>query len=175
MVDWQREMERCIEWAYRLRSTQVLVSDRFSVSANPTADTLTFLDSVPVWPAGTQVVVTTTGTLPTPLIGNTPYYVATTSVDGTIKLAVTANTTDESNIVDLIDAGSGNITIGLYNRQSVYPSFELNPTRNNIWVDTPIGVMSNIVEGPYSDIRVQQTIFDQYSRPLKSDKLMFLS
>jgi len=28
------------------------------------------------------------------------------------------------------------------------------------------------VEGPYADIRVQQTIFDQYGRPIKGDKLV---
>jgi hypothetical protein len=49
---------------------------------------------------------------------------------------------------------------------------EINPSRNNVWINTPRGVVSNIVDGPYPDIRVQQTIFDQYGRPLTPDKLL---
>lgn len=171
VVDWQLEIERCIEWAYSLRQSQVVVNDKFQVAVNATDSTFTFTDSVPLWANGTRIAFTTSGTLPTPLIANTPYYVVGTGTDGTFKVSITANAFDSSMIVDLTSNGSGLTYAGIYDRQNVFPSFEINPTRNNIWIETPYGVLSDVIQGPYNDIRVQQTIFDQYSRPIASDKL----
>ena len=170
-VDWQVEIERCIEWAYGLRASQVNISDRFQVSANSIDSTFTFADSTPVWPNGTQIAFTTSGTLPAPLIANAPYYVVNNGNEGTFKVSITANAFDPSMIVELTSSGSGAIYAGLYDRRNTYPSFELNPIRNNIWINTPVGVVADVVQGPYTDIRIQQTIFDQYSRPIAADKL----
>ena len=171
VVDWQLETERCIEWAFSLRQSQINISDRFPVSANITDSTFTFVDSVPMWTNGTQIAFTTSGTLPSPLIANAPYYVVGTGVDGTFKVSITANAFDPSMIVTLNSAGGGSIQAGIYDRRNTFPSFELNPIRNNIWIETPHGVLADVIQGPYTDIRVQQTIFDQYSRPIASDKL----
>lgn len=170
-VDWQVEIERCIEWAYALRASQVNISDRFQVSANSIDSTFTFTDSTPVWPSGTQIAFTASGSLPAPLIANAPYYVVNPGADGTFKVSLTANAFDSSMVIELTSPGSGAIYAGLYDRRNTYPSFELNPVRNNIWVNTPIGVMADVIQGPYTDIRIQQTIFDQYSRPIAADKL----
>lgn len=171
-VDWQIEIERFIEWAYGLRASQVKISDKYPIAVNATTNTFTFVDSVPLWTSGTQVSVNTTGTLPSPLVGNALYYYHPTDVPGSFKLSITPSTIDPLNVIDILTPGSGSIHIGTYNRQNVYPSFEINPCRNNIWILTPLGVLSNVVEGPYADVRVQQTIFDQYGRPLSSDKLL---
>ncbi len=171
VVDWQLETERCIEWAFSLRQSQININDRFPVSANVTDSTFTFVDSAPVWNNGTQIAFTTSGSLPAPLIANTPYYVVSTGTDGTFKVSISANAFDQSMIVTLTSGGSGSIQAGIYDRRNTFPSFELNPVRNNIWIETPHGVLADVIQGPYTDIRVQQTIFDQYSRPIASDKL----
>lgn len=51
------------------------------------------------------------------------------------------------------------------------PTFELNPLRNNIWFNNDKGIIANIQTGPNQDIFTEQTIYDQYGRPLSNDKL----
>lgn len=171
LIDWQLEIERCIEWAYGLRRARLVVADRYPVSVDTVNNTLTFVDSTPTWAAGTKVVLSTTGTLPAPIIGGTPYFVVPTDVSGTFKLSISANTLDASMLVDFTTGGSGIIQVGTHQQNVVYPTFEINPFRDSIWIETPVGVISNVISGPYSDIRVQQTIFDQYSRPLTADSI----
>lgn len=170
VVDWQLEVERCIEWAHKLRDSQVVINDKYQVLPSTTDNTFAFADSAPVWSNGTRIAFTTSGTLPSPLIPNVPYYVVANE-DGTFRVSISANAFDASMILDITTTGSGITYAGIYDRQSVFPSFEVNPSRNNIWIETPYGVLSDVIQGPYNDIRVHQTIFDQYSRPLASDKL----
>lgn len=171
LIDWQLETERFINWAYGLRAVRMTIPDTYEVSVNDSTDIFTFLGGVPVWIAGTQVNVSSTGSLPSPLIAGSPYYVVPTSNPAAIQLSVSANPNDTSAIVDVTTQGSGVMRIGLYNKQRAFPRFEMNPNRNDVWIDTPLGVLSNVIEGPYTDIRVQQTIFDQYNRPLSPDQL----
>lgn len=168
---WDVEVERFINWAYGLRQARVAVSDRYPVSVNVANDTLTFGSMVPMWLTGTVVTVTSTGELPQPLIDGAAYYVINTGTPGVIRLSTSASAVDTAAIVDFTTIGTGSITIGLYNRNRAFPRFELNATRNNIWIDTPRGVLSNAITGPYTDIRVNQTMFDQYGRPIGSDKV----
>ena len=172
LVDWALETERFIDWAYGLRQSRIRIADRYDVSVNATMDELTFTGMIPHWLSGTAVSVSTTGSLPTPLIAGAIYYVVSTGAQGVIKLSTTSNPLDVSAHVDITTAGSGQVSVGLYDAKRVYPRFEVNPYRNNIWIDTPLGVLSNVIEGPYSDIRVQQTIFDQYSRPVNTSQLV---
>lgn len=170
-IDWMVETERFINWAYGLRQSRMFNNDSYEITANYLDDTLMFTDAVPIWRSGTLVSVRSSGSLPVPLMETSPYYVVTTGTAGVIKLSTSANSADLSAIVDLSNNGSGTITISQYDRQRAYPRFELNPSRNNIYVTTPVGVLADVIEGPYTDIRVQQTIFDQYNRPLSSDVL----
>lgn len=170
-INWQLETERFMNWAFGLRQSRMRFGDSYAVTTDDTTDFVTFTGSVPQWISGTAVTLTTTGTLPVPLIAGTPYYVVKTANPAVFRLSVSANASDTGSWVDFTTQGSGNISISLYDKQRAFPRFEMNPTRNNVWLDTPLGVLSNVIEGPYSDIRVQQTIFDQYNRPLGADKL----
>lgn len=101
-------------------------------------------------------------------------YVATESFYGDIngfRLSVTKQTDNPANIVKLSNQGSGAIYVTAYASTNKYPSFEINPSRDNIWISTPQGVLADVVSGPYKDYKIQQTIFDQYGRPLTADKL----
>lgn len=171
LINWALETERFIDWAYGLRQSRIVVADRFPVTANVLNDTLTFGNAVPQWTSGTPVVITSSGDVPAPLNAGNVYYVITTSTEGVIQLSTSANASDLASIVDLTTIGSGQVMLALFTRNNTFPEFELNPSRNTMWIDTPLGVLSNVITGPYSDIRVQQTIFDQYSRPVGPDSL----
>ena len=170
LINWALETERFIDWAYGLRQARISFADSYPVTANATTDELTFTGATPMWLSGTAVAVSSTGTLPAPLLANTEYYVVNTGT-GVFKLSISANANDTSALIDLTSSGSGMISVGLFEKNRAYPRFEINPSRNNTWIETPLGVLSDVVSGPYTDIRVQQTIFDQYSRPIGSDKL----
>lgn len=170
-VDWSVETERFINWAFSLRQSRMATHDSYEVQANTITSTLTFIGSTPFWRSGTMVSLRSSGTLPAPLLPDSPYYVVTTGTVGQIRLSLSANALDLDAQIEFTTTGTGVITIGQFDRQRAYPSFEMNPTRNNVFLNTPTGVLANVIEGPYTDIRVQQTIFDQYNRPLTADNL----
>jgi hypothetical protein len=171
LINWQLETERFIDWAFGLRNTRITFADTYQVAVSTSTSTLTFASAVPMWRNGTAIVVSTTGTLPAPLIQNARYYVVLTGVAGQIKLSLSPTASDALSYIDLTSTGSGILSVSLYDKQRAFPRFELNPQRNNLWIDTPQGVLANVIDGPYADIRIQQTIFDQYNRPIGSDKL----
>jgi len=172
-VSWQNELERFVDWAYSLHRSRMRVADRFDFTVSNVDDnTLKFSAGVPDWAPGTKVSLTTTGTLPSPLFAGTPYYIVQSATDASLfKLSVSPNTVNTANIVDLLSTGSGTMSIAVYSREQSYPVFEMNPTRNNVWVSTPQGILSNVISGPFADTRVSQTVYDQYGRALTADKL----
>lgn len=172
-VSWQLEEERFLNWAYGIRQSRVVISDKFQIALGtplPT-QTLSFVDAMPSWTSGTAVVFTTSGSLPSPLIPNTPYFLISTDTENVFNLSVSQVVTSSS-LVQFTTNGSGMLFISMYKQQVSFPTFEINPTRNNVWLDTPQGVVSNIIQGPYADIRVKQTIFDQYGRALTSNNVL---
>lgn len=173
-VSWQLEIERFIDWAYSLHRSRMQINDRYDFVVSSTIDnTMHFTSMVPTWPVSTRVSVTSTGTLPDPLISNTPYYIVQSAADSSMfQLSVSPDVTVDTNIVDIASMGSGTMQISMFARNQTYPEFELNPHRNSAWISTPQGVLSNILVGPYADIRVSQAIYDQYGRIITADKLL---
>lgn len=170
-VGWDTETERFINWAYGLRQSNVMFTDKYNVAVDGLTSSFSFTTAIPMWLNGTPVSVHTSGVLPSPLISGSKYYVVNRGTNGEIRLSTSANSVDTSSYVTLFDAGSGQMSIGLHEKSQSYPGLELNPNRNNVWLDIPLGTLSNVITGPYDDIRLKQTIFDQYGRPLGSDKL----
>lgn len=172
MIGWQVETERFIDWAYGLRQSKINITDRFAVNANVAANDFTFVGSIPQWSTGTKVSFNTTGVLPQPLLSNASYYLQPTNTVGVVKISITSLVTDPSDYIHLTTTGSGILYMSLTDNHAIFPTFEINPTRNNIWLDTPQGLLANVIDGPYADIRVKQTIFDQYGRPLHINQLI---
>lgn len=173
-ISWQTEIERFIDWAYRLRQSRLVVNDRFEFSVQSiSADELKFTTEIPPWLPGEAVIVSASGALPSPLSSSIPYYFVPTSSPDVFKLSYTKNITILTSIVDITSLGSGKLYISRYTPQINFPSFEINPSRNNIVINTPQGVLSNVIQGPYPDIHLRQTIFDQYGRPLDATSLQF--
>lgn len=57
------------------------------------------------------------------------------------------------------------------NAQKRNNEVEINPFRNNVWFRNTTGVISNVVTGPYTSIRRENTIYDQYGRIIKNENL----
>lgn len=140
-------------------------------SVNGSGSLFAFSDQVPAWVAGTAVKVGTTGSLPTGLSADVTYYVHNSTIPGLFELSTTKTKTPSSAVV-VSSAGGGLQFISQFTTRTQFPSFEINPMRNNVWITTPQGVLANIISGPYEDIRIKQSIFDQYGRILTPDKLL---
>lgn len=87
---------------------------------------------------------------------------ATTELDHDTGRIVSWNVETERFIDYMYSVRSSN-----YNNTSLptyVPSFEVNPIRNNVWFNNELGIISNISHGPYTDIRTEQTAYDQYGR-----------
>jgi hypothetical protein len=173
LVDWQNELERFIDWAYNLRRSAVRINDRFEIAVSSVVDDeFTFVDSVPVWALGTPVTLTTTGSLPSNILSVTEYFFVPTGTN-TFKLSV-YRTSDPTGIIDIGSVGSGTIFISLASNRAVFPAFEINPSRNQIVIETPVGVLANVIQQQEGDLRVRQALFDQYGRLLTADKIHVL-
>ena len=171
LITWDLEIERFIDWAYGLRAYSLEVNDRYDCVVNTSENTIQFVDNNPNWNVTQKVVFDSTGNLPTPLYKNTAYYLIPTSTSGIYKISLSSNILDVNMIVELIDSGNGQLRASTYKKSKSFAQFEINPHRTSVWLNTPTGLLSNVVDGPYSDIKVDQTIFDQYGRPLYSDNL----
>jgi len=159
--------------AYGLRRSRLEISDRFEfiLNATPPTEELLFSPTSPVWQSGTPIVFSTTGSLPSPLIAGVTYFFVDSGTAGVFNVSITSNTSLTANRITFTSTGSGTLFVAQHKPQITFPSLEINPSRHNIWYDTPQGIMANIVTGPYTDIRVTQTIFDQHGRQLTPDKL----
>ena len=93
-------------------------------------------------------------------------------VTGKIVVSVSPSSSAAPFGVTLTSVGSGILYISQSNALQNAPTFELNPTRNNIWLSTPEGLLGDVTQGPYADIRVNQTIFDQYGRVVPPSNLL---
>lgn len=174
VVNWQVETERFIDWAYHIRITRAKNPDTYAVTVEPTQDVWTFTGQSPLFTTGTKVIVVTKGVgavLPAPVITNTPYYFIRVD-DANFKLASTLTDAKTNNPIDVLTLGSGQLSLQAYEESAAqYPSFEINPVRNNIWLGTETGIVSNVLTGPYPDVRIEQLIFDQYGRAFNGKNL----
>lgn len=172
IISWQWELERFVYWAYQLRRKKNAVGVRyeFMIDSVPTTE-ISFLTTPPEWANGTKVSVLSSGNYPEPIIAGVPYYVVRTSDPYKIKLSISSNITNISNYVTFTTQGSGQLYLQPFAAQNTFPVFEINPFRTNIWLDTPVGIISDVLAGNIEGTEVQQGIFDQYGRLLTDDVL----
>ena len=52
--------------------------------------------------------------------------------------------------------------------ETVYDKFELNPFKYNIWLQPKRGIISDVITGPFNDIRTQPIVYDQLGVPIIS-------
>jgi hypothetical protein len=96
-----------------------------------TTDILT-VSSTTLYPTGTPVQVSTTGTLPTGLAASTTYYVINLSAT-TMKLATTAALATAGTAIDITATGSGTHTLNLYYNLA---------DNDELWLDGRYGLLT---------------------------------
>jgi hypothetical protein len=170
LITWQLEIERFIDWAFGIRSLKINTNDRYPITVNASTNTVSFSGMIPQWTNGAKIMVTSSGNIPSPMYAYSPYYLHQSTTTDHI-ISISADPMDTSAYVDFIDVGSGVVSLSAFSIQSNFPSFEINPSRNNILLATPQGVVANVISGPSTDARVRTTTFDQYGRSLTSDNV----
>jgi len=173
-INWQYEIENFINQSYNIRNTQLVINDKFPFTVVDQSTGLLQFTTAPAWKTGSRVTLATSGVLPSPLAPGVSYYInvsATNTTQFTLSLYPSSS---GGQPIPLTSLGSGNMTISLYNSQYVYPTIEINPLKNNMWMSTPQGVVANVFQGPYPDIRTQQTVFDATGAPMNASEIIVL-
>jgi hypothetical protein len=170
-VDWQLETERFLDWAYVIRNTNIVITDKYTVNPTLSTNSLSFTDMVPSWADGTRVYITSTGQMPGGVISGISYYIKFIPGTESFRLYPSLDTTNTVQPVAITSVGSGNITASLPAAVTTgFPTFEVNPQRDIVWINTTSGVLANVVTGPGSEFSLSQLVFDQYGRPLRPDQ-----
>lgn len=171
-VDWQLETERFIYWAYNIRTLKLDIPDRYSISINPITNRLSFVKEIPNWTSGKRVSFYSSGFLPQPLVANQPYYIFETDIPNQYIVSTSNLVNVEVAHVTFFNKTTEMLYVSEFTTTTNIPRHEINPYRDSIVVDLPEGVLSNVVQGPYADIRTQNSIYDQYGNPITSDSLL---
>lgn len=180
--NWQTITEKFINWLYALRNYQQETMLSYKVSANSTNNTLTMTKgSVPNWANGTQVIITPeiNSTLPaeidSPISSLIPYYVVRLSDSDTeFRIAATEYDAGKGNYITFSDNGTGNLRVQMYKPVSEYPTYELNPFKNNVWINHEFGIMSNVLDDDFVDPLYASRLYDNNLLPLTvADVLVF--
>src|SRR6185503_4358704 len=101
------------------------------------------------WQVGTQVVLSAgdNSQLPTefnnPLMSFVPYYIIPSLNKNTFQLALSLADANAGNAIIFGDNGFGDLFVTIYQNNS-FPILELNPFKNYIWINTPLGIVSDV-------------------------------
>ena len=162
-VSWNTEVVDLIEWIQAVQVTKFSSPDTFAAQVADDLSSFVFTASVPVWGTGTKVAMITTDTMPAPFINGQPYYVIRDpSNPSSFALALTPADAINGNAILVMDSGAGGITV-----QQVVESASQSPTkiagafRNKVWATHPVGVLTNVRTGPFTDIRTELALYDQ--------------
>jgi hypothetical protein len=171
-ISWQTELERFLDSIYRIRSFRQEQGEQFNVNTNPLDDELVFVNEQPNWVTGQKVqILSYDGVVPTPLIQQAPYYLIRNEADR-VQLALTRTDALLGNAIDILTTGTGRVFLQQYTEgKRTVEVFELNPSRNSLWVNHPQGILSDIDVGSTVDIRNTQLITDQNGEKLTTEEL----
>lgn len=115
---------------------------------------------------GNRVQMSTTGNLPAPFKRTSVYYVVNADdQNNTFQLAQI----DGGTPISIQTVGQGTHSVGMNRFEATSPTtmYEINPFRNQILINHEIGVLADVHDGSFVDIRNTQGVYDQYGRPLK--------
>lgn len=168
-ADWQRELERFIDFSYNARIVQRKVNDKFEASVDVGTNIWTLVPpGDPQFITGDAVtVLSSNGVFPPPLAGNLRYYLIRDSLT-TFRLAATRGDANAGVAIDVTSIlGVDELYISAAKELTLNrPVFEINPFRNAIWFRPQFGIVSNLLSGPTIDLFDTQLFVDQYRRPI---------
>lgn len=168
---WQQQLEDFIDYSFSVRDIvrNRTIGNRFSVQPDSDAghwvwnepSTISLTTGMAV-----NVVANTGVGLPAPFLPKVPYFVIL-NTDGTFNLAVTRSRAISAIPIPLIDSGSSAIEIyEAVDNISTFPRLEVNSFKNKLTFRQPFGVVSDIIEGPFDDINITNSLLDQFGNPL---------
>lgn len=166
LITWSFELERFIDWIYGIRESRLQIADRYDITVNVTDNVINFVDMIPTWANNQPILFKSSIALPTPIFEGQTYFLTKASTGYYVS-----TTKNNLNPVILMNGGLGNVYVTTKPNIAKLPTFELNPFRNNIWINTPQGILSNVIEPNNIDVNRSQTIYDQYGRLLTPDKI----
>ena len=80
-------------------------------------------------------------------------------------------------MIDTIYTGLGTSTIAVLEPELGIPDVplvEVSPFKNAIWFKPDRGIVSNVISGPFSDIRTSPSVYDQNGKPLPQKSVVAL-
>lgn len=163
--NWQLETEKFIDWMFRSRALRQEEKLRYGVTPDAVSNRFIYADNISLDTGTPVLLLAESGSeLPTRfnsvISQNTPYYVIRSLDGNSIQLAATRLEARNGVAINFEDEGSGNIFIQAYKRFDSLPKFELNPFKTNIWVDHPVGILSNVTDNALTRFPSKQVIFD---------------
>ncbi len=173
IISWQVELERFINYAYSHRRLRSLVSDSYAVSVDISTDIWTFAEANQSFITGEPLtIISSNSVYPTPLSPGLQYYMIRDTLN-TFRIATSRQEAEAGIAIDILTiAGVGDLRIAIPSGYiTTIPLFELNPFRNSISIDTPVGIVSNIITGPVEDIRTTPAVFNQRGERIPQDQL----
>lgn len=178
-TSWQFEQERLIEAVYTglglNNSPKTFESSVFKFEVDLLTNHIVVTDPNVVFEDGDEVFIHVNGTPPTGLILNRPYYIIQVEPSlGRYKLASTLSNALSNIPIVLTSTGTGSLFLAVYEQVKfdIEEYVEVNPFRNNIWFITPRGVVADVIRGPYEEIILPQTLYDQYGRLIDPNYVM---
>lgn len=172
IVSWQLEVERFIDFAYEARTNLTNVEDRYEVTVDDVTNTFTFVNEPPQFITGDEISFYVVGAAPTPIVEGLKYYVIR---DTLTDFRVATSSTDAQSGIEVDIEPTPNQGSPIYITKPAegvaFPTHEVNPFRLGVWFEPERGIVSNLVSGPFVDIRTEQLLFDQYGRRLSTDNV----
>ena len=170
-LGYQVEIERFIEYEFNLNQQKRDIKDTYPVSVNINTNQFTFVDggqSVKFATGDTIAIYSKENLLPDPLYKGGRYYIIRDETN-VFRIAATRNDALTNNEIDILsDPGDPlYITSGSRLNKNL-PKFEINPFRTGIWFSPQVGIVSDIIDGPSTDVYNSQLLLDQYGREIDS-------
>jgi hypothetical protein len=175
--EWQLEIEKMIDNFYKLKTLKQDNQLEYNIAFDNTNNSFTLLNNaVSTWQNGTRIllIAESGSSLPTvfnnPISATIPYYVIRGTNNNTFQLASSLLDAKKGKAIQFSDDGIGTLKAKIYIDIKKLPTFELNPFKNNVWVEHDTGVISNVFKGENNYISPH--IYDNHGSKMTNDELV---
>ena len=173
LADWQIEVEKFIDYCYKLRDLRFTTSDKIPVIVDPDTSTWTYETPNTYYKTGDKVKISSSNNvLPAPLTSRITYYIIVES-STTFKLASSSNNAKNGIAIDITSI-AGIDQLYLYDgrkKLTNLPEGEINGFRWGIWFKQPYGIITDITGSNITDLNSKPGIYDQYGRIIAPSNL----
>ena len=175
--DWQFETEKFIDFIYSYRTEVQAQRERYGVVADAAGNSFTSNEPIQ-WNTGTRVTISASqgGSLPAefdnPISEAIPYFVIQAATIGRLQLAASELDARNGIAIPFTDNGSGEIIIKIAPKIDTFPSQEINPHLQTVWINHDTGIVSNIFAGSNLDLLTDQRVYDFNRNNFDIDELV---